>query len=142
MCANAGALNSALSFCMNTRKKGQAGEDQAAAFLEAAGLRIIVRNVRSMYGEIDLVAQDGDTIVFVEVKAWSTYGIEELRYGISRRKCWRIIETAKYFLAMNREYSSMAVRFDVVFIGSMKPHADQAVQPVITHLVSAFMESV
>ncbi|MDR1398522.1 MAG: YraN family protein [Treponema sp.] len=127
---------------MNTKEKGQAGEDQAAAFLEAAGLHIIVRNVRSMYGEIDLVARDGDTIVFVEVKAWSTYGIEELRYGLSRRKRWRIIETAKYFLAMNREYSSMAVRFDVVFIRSMKPRMDQPVQPAVTHLVSAFMESV
>jgi putative endonuclease len=127
---------------MNTSKKGRAGEDQAAAFLEAAGLRIIARNTRSRRGEVDLVAQDGDTIVFVEVKAWSTYGIEELRYGISQRKRWRIIETAKYFLSMNREYCNMAVRFDVVFIESKKTYAEPAAQPAITHLVSAFMESV
>jgi putative endonuclease len=133
-------LENALS--MNTSKKGRAGEDQAAAFLQENGLCIIARNVRSLYGEIDLVAQDGDTLVFVEVKAWSAYGIEELGYSISKRKRRRIIETAKYFLDLNREYSSMAVRFDVVFIELVRPHAERAARLAITHLVSAFMESI
>ncbi len=56
--------------------KGRAGEDRAAEFLQSAGYRIVRRNVRLPGGEIDLVCREGDTIVFVEVKArWSD------RYG-------------------------------------------------------------
>jgi putative endonuclease len=93
-------------------------------------MRIIARNVSSRVGEIDLIALDGETIVFVEVKAWSQVGIEELGYAITKKKQRRIIETAKYFLASHREYNGMAVRFDAVFVG---PTA-------VTHLASAFME--
>jgi putative endonuclease len=117
---------------VNKSQRGREGEERAAVFLEAAGMRIIARNVRSKVGEIDVVALDGKTIVFIEVKTWSVYPIEELYYGIDEKKQRRIIETAKYFLFSHREYNDMAIRFDVVFIG---PEA-------ITHLVSAFMECV
>ncbi|MDR2632703.1 MAG: YraN family protein [Treponema sp.] len=115
---------------MNKSQRGRKGEEQAAAFLEDAGMRIIARNVRSSVGEIDLVALDDQTIVFIEVKTWSVYPIEELSYGIGEKKQRRIIETAKYFLFSHRKYSDMAVRFDVIFIGPEH----------ITHLASAFME--
>ncbi len=111
---------------------GRAGENAAASFLEEAGLRIVARNVRSARGEIDLVAVDGETVVFVEVKSWRRYGIEDLERSIDSRKVFRVIETAKFFLSRNREYNGMAVRFDVVFIG-----ADG-----IRHLASAFTERV
>jgi putative endonuclease len=111
---------------------GRDGETRAAAFLEEKGVRIIARNVRSPCGEVDIVALDGETLVFVEVKAWSSYGIENLQYGIDLKKQRRIIETAKYFLASHREYNEMTVRFDVVFVGKES----------VTHLASAFMERV
>jgi putative endonuclease len=111
---------------------GKRGEDRAAELLEAAGMSIVARNFRSREGEIDIIAREGETIVFVEVKTWSRYGIEELRYGLDPKKQRRIIETAKYFLTVHREYNGMAVRFDVVFVG----------KEGITHLVSAFMECV
>jgi putative endonuclease len=111
---------------------GREGEERASGVLADAGMRIIARNVRSRTGEIDIVALDGDTIVFVEVKTWTAYSFEDLRFGIDRKKQRRIIETAKYFLSVHREYNGMAVRFDVVFIG---PES-------ITHLASAFMERV
>ncbi|MDR2518197.1 MAG: YraN family protein [Spirochaetaceae bacterium] len=117
---------------MNRSQKGREGEQRAAEALEAAGMRIIARNVRSSAGEVDLIALDGETIVFVEVKAWSVWGIDALSYTINEKKQRRIIETAKYFLASHREYNCMAVRFDVVFIGPS----------VMTHLASAFMECV
>jgi putative endonuclease len=110
--------------------KGREGENKAAAEAEAAGMRIVARNVRSPAGEVDLIAVDGDTLVFIEVKAWSVYGIESLSYGIDQKKQRRIIETAKYFLSVHREYNSMAVRFDVIFIGPEK----------VTRLESAFTE--
>jgi putative endonuclease len=114
------------------RSAGKAGEDRAAAALEAAGLSIIARNFHSRQGEVDIVAREGETIVFAEVKTWAACGIEELQYSVNQKKQRRIIETAKYFLSAHREYNGMAVRFDVVFVGKEE----------ITHLVSAFMESV
>jgi putative endonuclease len=111
---------------------GKAGEDRAAAALEEAGMCIIARNVRSPSGEVDIVAQEGETIIFAEVKTWLRYGIEDLQYAVNPRKQRRIIETAKYFLAAHREYNGMAVRFDVIFVG----------KEGITHLVSAFMECI
>jgi putative endonuclease len=110
---------------------GRLGEDRAAAFLEDNGFQIIGRNIRSEAGEIDIAAVDNGVLVFVEVKAWSAYSIENLEYGIGKEKQRRIIETSKYFLKNHREYSDMSIRFDVVFI-----QAD-----AVTHIASAFTES-
>jgi putative endonuclease len=96
--------------------KGREGEKLAAQALEKAGFRIIARNFRSSWGEVDLIALDVAIIAFIEVKSWSFYGIQDLQYGIDRKKQRRIIETAKYFLSTHREYNEMAVRFDVIFV--------------------------
>ena len=53
---------------MNKRLIGSEREEQAAAFLRARGMEILVHSFRCRLGEIDLVARDGDTLVFVEVK--------------------------------------------------------------------------
>jgi putative endonuclease len=123
--------------------KGRAGEQYAAHALEKAGMRILASNFRSPMGEVDLVAQDGDTIVFIEVKTWARRGIADLEYGINYKKQRRIIETAKYFLMVHREYNGMTIRFDVVFIGGipLSPEIPQR-EPAIYHLASAFMEYV
>ena len=49
--------------------RGQAGERRAAAYLKAQGLSIVANNIRSRYGEIDLIARDGAVLVFVEVRS-------------------------------------------------------------------------
>jgi putative endonuclease len=116
----------------SAKAAGNRGEDRAAAFLEAAGFSIIARNVRSPAGEIDIIALDDDVLVFVEVKAWTAYSIENLEYGMNKKKCQRIIETSKFFLRNHREYRDMSIRYDIVFI-----QAD-----AITHIASAFTESV
>ena len=124
---------------------GREGEARAAAALQAAGMSIVAKNIRSPWGEVDLVALDGDTVAFVEVKAWSVYGMEDLQYGINLKKQRRIIETAKYFLAAHREYNGKAVRFDVVFVGHETSSGKQPAgsgEPAVTHLASAFMERV
>jgi putative endonuclease len=106
-------------------------------------MRILASNFRSPVGEVDLVAQDGDAIVFVEVKTWARRGIADLEYGINYKKQRRIIETAKYFLMVHREYNGMTIRFDVVFIGEipLSPVISPGA-PSIYHLASAFMEYV
>ncbi|MDR0320131.1 MAG: YraN family protein [Treponema sp.] len=111
---------------------GKEGEEQAAAALKTAGMEIITKNYRSKSGEVDIVALDKETVVFVEVKAWTTLDLEDLQYSVDTRKQRKIIETAKYFLSENRKYSNMAIRFDVIFVKNNS----------ITHLASAFMERV
>jgi putative endonuclease len=120
------------SFGKRRKTAGRLGEEKAAAFLEESGFQIIGRNIRSESGEIDIAAIDHGVLVFAEVKAWSTYSIENLEYGINKKKQRRIIETSKYFLKNHREYRDMSIRFDVVFI-----QAD-----TVTHIVSAFTENV
>jgi len=117
---------------VSTFTNGRQGEERAAQFLESRGLRVIGRNYRSKRGEIDLVALDRDTIVFVEVKAWSAFAFEDLEKSITIQKQRRIIETAKFFLSEHREYNRMAVRFDVIFVGPEE----------VQHLAEAFMERV
>jgi putative endonuclease len=116
----------------STTERGKAGEDTAVRLLQEAGFRIIERNYRSEAGEVDVIAEDHGTLVFVEVKSWSAYGMESLEYALNIKKQKKIVQTAKFFLESHREYSSNQVRFDVVFIGP----------GIVRHLVSAFMESV
>jgi putative endonuclease len=113
-------------------KKGRAGEAAAVFFLEGKGMRILEKNFRSPKGEVDIIALEGETIVFVEVKTWSAFGIDALEQAIDAKKQHKIIETSKYFLSLHRKYRYMAIRFDVVFISPQG----------ITHLASAFTERV
>lgn len=117
---------------MNSRKKGQDGEDRATVFLTAQGYQILARNFRSTFGEIDIIALEQETLVFIEVKAWSAFGMENLEYAVNQQKQQRIMKTAQFFLATHREYNGRALRFDIIFIGKHGIH----------HLVSAFMERV
>ena len=111
---------------------GRAGEAAAAFHLEEKGMRILEKNFRSRTGEVDIIALDGETIVFTEVKTWSAYGIDALEQALDARKQRKIIETSKFFLSLHREYRYMAIRFDVIFIS---PEG-------INHLASAFTEGV
>jgi len=117
---------------------GKIGEERAVSVLEAAGMEIIAKNFKSKYGEIDIIALNGETVVFTEVKAWSAFGQEDLQYSLDNKKQQKIIKTAKYFMSINRKYSNMAIRFDVVFVRGNKASG----RSCFTHLVSAFMEGV
>ena len=123
----------------STANLGRAGEETAVIYLEGKGIKILERNFRSRSGEIDIIARDGETVVFVEVKAWSTYGIDALEQSLNSKKRHKIIETSKYFLTVHREYRYMAIRFDVIFVssGPVGPCANE-----ITHIESAFTECV
>ena len=116
----------------NNAVRGKTGESQAALFLEKKGMKPICHNFRCNAGEIDLIALDEGVLVFVEIKNWHVFGQENLRFGINQKKQRRIIETAKYFLSLHREYSYRSIRFDVVFLRPGQP---------IFHLISAFTES-
>jgi len=112
--------------------KGLEGEMAAASHLEKKGMKILERNFRSRKGEIDIIAADDQTLIFAEVKTWSSFGIDALEYALDAKKQNKIIETSKYFLSLHRKYRYMSIRFDVIFVS---PDG-------ITHLASAFSECV
>jgi putative endonuclease len=63
---------------IKTSSRGREGEKAAALYLEEKGFLILERNFRSLVGEVDIIALNGETIIFDEVKTWSAYGIEAL----------------------------------------------------------------
>jgi len=120
-----------------TKLTGKAGEEQAAVYLLAKNWEIVARNWRTRRGEIDIIAMDGDTLVFVEVKTWPHGQEADLETVIGPTKKKRMIETAKHFLAAHRQYNGMYIRFDVVFLSSDPLEGGL---PEIRHFESAIAE--
>ena len=101
----------------NTKILGKAGEDEACALYAKNGYEIVARNFRIRSGEIDIIAQKGETLVFAEVKALPGGNAEILAEELGKRKQRKIVETAKYFLKNHRQYSNKIIRFDAVVVG-------------------------
>ena len=109
----------------------QRGENAAARYLRQIGYKIILRNYRSAVGEIDIIARDGETLVFVEVKT-RAYDDPTPEEQVNPTKQHQITKAAKAYL--NRYGSSQPpARFDVVAV--VWP-ADR--EPIIRHVQSAF----
>ncbi len=96
------------------RRRGEEAEEQAARFLAARGLRVVARNYRTRQGEVDLVAQDGATLVFVEVRARRDARFGGAAASVDGRKQRRIVAAARHFLA--RLGAEPPCRFDVLAI--------------------------
>jgi len=94
---------------------GGIGERHAARFLRRLGYRIVKRNYRCAVGEIDLVALDGSTIVFVEVKARASREHADPQDAVNPGKQRRLTRAAKTFLAQTQSLDRVC-RFDVVAI--------------------------
>ncbi|HMU54932.1 MAG TPA: YraN family protein [Nitrospira sp.] len=94
---------------------GQEGEAAAEDFLIRKGYRIIARNFRSSLGELDLVAEDGPTLVFVEVKARRTEEFGGAVHAVHEQKQQKLIRLAAQFLARHH-WSRRSCRFDVVLL--------------------------
>jgi putative endonuclease len=101
-----------------TRLTGAAGEDRAVRYLEGEGYRILERNFRTPRGEIDIVAQNGERVVFVEVKNWQAFGAEDLEHSIDRRKRSRIRRASQEFLLQHPELRERRIGYDVVLFSS------------------------
>lgn len=91
--------------------KGRMAEDQALAFLRGQGLRLLERNYRSRYGEIDLVMEEGRTVVFVEVRFRGNPRFGGALESVDRRKQAKLLATAACFLKERR--LDRPSRFDV-----------------------------
>ena len=111
------------------RAAGADAERQAAQALERVGLRVVERNVRFRGGEIDLVCRDGETWVFVEVKARQPGWDAGAAAAVSWQKQRRLVRLAQLYLK-SRGLRDARCRFDVVEVTL----GDGALR----HLVSAF----
>ena len=105
---------------MTARERGRQAEEAAAGLLARHGLRLVERNYHCRLGEIDLVMNDGATLVFVEVRSRNRgdYGCAAASIDAHKRR--RIVNAARYYL-QSKHYSNTPARFDVVAIDGGDP---------------------
>lgn len=98
------------------QRAGDAAEDAACARLEAAGCRILARNVRYREGEIDIVADDGGTLVFVEVRMRRSDSFGGADGSVDAFKQRKLVRAAKHFLLQRAAGAAgpPPCRFDVI----------------------------
>lgn len=113
-------------------KLGPAGEKVAARHLRRRGYRILSRNYDCRAGEIDLIAADGDTIVFVEVKTRREESAADPEVNVTYHKRRRLTQAARYYL-MEKSAQDRPCRFDVVAV--LMPEGGQ---PAVEHFIDAF----
>jgi putative endonuclease len=111
---------------------GIRGERIAARMLKRAGYRIVTRNYKCSSGEIDLIAVDDDTLVFVEVKTRTSSDAAYPEVTVHRHKQRQLTRVAKMYLAAKRA-QDRPCRFDVVSVVT-----NEHGKPSVEHFVNAF----
>jgi putative endonuclease len=96
------------------QRVGRWGEQAATEYLEKQGYIILERNFRSAHGEVDIIARQGNALVFVEVKARSSnrYGLPE--YSVTPKKRMHLMSAAQEYILAHPEYSTW--RLDVIAV--------------------------
>ena len=114
---------------------GKSGEDEAVKLLEKKGYKILERNYRTRYGEADIVAKDGQTVVFVEVKKRQSARYGSAKEAVGPKKMRHLVMVAKDYISKRPEglAGGLNVRFDVVVI---ETHRDSNGR--VEHVKNAF----
>lgn len=100
-------------------RSGVSAEALAARFLEAQGLTVVARNFRVRRGEIDLIARDGATLVFVEVRLRRSSRFGGAVESITAAKRARLVAAAQLYLL--RQRSQPPCRFDAILLDTLDP---------------------
>lgn len=103
-------------------RTGVEAEAMAAAFLENRGLQIVARNYRCRLGEIDLVARDGGTTVFVEVRRRASSAFGGAAASITAAKRLKLLKAARHYLSRQRTMTQC--RFDALLIEGEPPRIE------------------
>lgn len=106
---------------------GVCAEKWAQQYLESQGLSLIGCNYKAPRGEIDLIMQEGPTLVFIEVRLRSTNKYGSAADSINYRKQQSIIHTAQYFLQVEKKWNQTICRFDTICLDK-DPGNDQKYQ--------------
>ena len=101
---------------INKRKLGNMYEQAAARYLSASGLLVVTMNYRCKAGEIDIIARDGDTLVFAEVKYRKNRRGGGALAAVTRAKQKTICRAAAWYLLSRGLYPDCPCRFDVIGI--------------------------
>jgi putative endonuclease len=100
----------------STRNQGLYAEALVLDHLQRKGLRLITRNYLTKVGEIDLIMEEGETLVFVEVRARESFENIHPFETVTKAKQARIIRTAKHYLWTQNRLDTCVCRFDVVAV--------------------------
>lgn len=100
----------------NRQQRGKDAELAARKFLETNGLRLIHQNYRCYFGEIDLIMQHEEDIIFVEVRSRSRTDYGQAEESVNQKKKAKLIKTATHFLQMKKWLYKVNSRFDVIAI--------------------------
>ena len=121
---------------LTNREFGTLGEKLAAAYLKRNGYKILKKNYKNKLGEIDIIARDGEEIVFVEVKSRGADPYLGGAYAVDRRKRFHILRTASAYLDETR--NGLQPRFDI-----MEMEIDRATGRLIrvNHYKAAFTQT-
>lgn len=105
---------------MKTQKRlyGDAGETLSVSLLAQKGYKILARNFWTRLGEIDIIAKDGDTVVFVEVKRRSSCQYGSPAEAVTKEKLRKIIKTAQLYLIESKQ-TRCAWRVDVIAVDAI-----------------------
>ena len=112
---------------MKSSQIGRLAEDKAVDLLKKKGYRIIERNFRTKSGEIDIIAEDGNTVVFVEVRFRKNKAFGTPEETIDQKKIKKIILTANRYISM-KNLTGKDIRFDVIAVDTEG----------IRHIIGAF----
>ena len=96
------------------RSLGEEYENRAVNLLQEEGLLLLERNFAAKTGEIDIIAQDKNTLVFVEVRARSNHHYNSAAGSVNLRKQQRIVRTAQLYLQRAPHRGNLPCRFDVI----------------------------
>jgi putative endonuclease len=95
---------------------GARGEKLAVQYLQKKGYKVIERNYRCQWGEIDLVARDKGSLIFVEIKSRSSSGFGLPQDAVDQFKQAKLIQVAKAYMAEHHLQETIPTRFDVVAV--------------------------
>ncbi len=105
-----------MTFKPDSHQQGILAEEKAFSFLKEKGLKLLDRNYRTHLGEIDIIMQDKETIVFVEVRARTKNNTMDVLETIDHRKRSHIIQTSQHYLQKYKTTNKSICRFDVVLL--------------------------
>ena len=120
---------------MNIGVTGTKGEDMVARFVQTKGFNVVKRNYQCRFGEIDIIAENGDTIAFIEVKTRKLDSLVPLEYTVDFHKRKRIMLTAEDYLSKTE--CDLQPRFDVALV-TVSPKTENTSGYSLKYIENAF----
>jgi putative endonuclease len=108
----------------SAQQTGQNAEDSACTYLVKQGLKLITRNYQCRLGEIDLIMQDKESLVFVEVRFRRKQNFGTSSETVNYFKQKKLLRTARFYLQQKRLTDKVPCRFDVIAIADEATHAN------------------